>query len=66
MPDNRHIVDVIYMYLHMAALPWYNICIVFQIDQYRYFITVLTIFIRYKAKIKANRHIVDAIYEGCP
>ena len=40
MPDNLHIVDVIYMHLHVAALPWYNICIVLQIDQCRYFITV--------------------------
>ena len=38
MPDNRYIVDVIYM--HVAALPWYNISIVLQIDQCRYFITV--------------------------
>ena len=36
MPDN----DVIYMHLHVAALPWYNICIVLQIDRCRYFIIV--------------------------
>ena len=40
MPDNRHIVDVTYMQLHVAALLWYDICIVLQIDQCRYFITV--------------------------
>ena len=63
MPDNRHIFDVIYMHLaHDAALPWYNISIVLQIDQCRYLITVLTIFIRYKIEIQVNRHIVDAIY----
>ena len=64
MPDNWRIVDVIYMcmHLHVAALPWYNICIVLQIDQCRYFITVLTIFTRYKAEIKDKWHIVDAIY----
>ena len=31
MSDNRHIVDVINMHLHVAALSWYNICIVLQI-----------------------------------
>ena len=41
MPDNRHIVDVMYMHLHVAALLWYNISIVLQIDQCRYFITDL-------------------------
>ena len=41
MPDNRHIVDVTYMQLHVVALLWYDICIVLQIDQCRYFITVL-------------------------
>ena len=35
LPD----VDVIYMYLHVAALPWYNICAVLQVDQFRYSIT---------------------------
>ena len=32
MPDKRHIVYVKFMYLHVAALPWYTICIVLQID----------------------------------
>ena len=63
MPDSRHIIDVIYMHLQVAALPCYNICIVLQIDECRYVITVLTIlFIRYKAEIKDNRHIFYAIY----
>ena len=39
MSDNRHFDDVINMHLHVAALPWYNIYIVLQINQYRYFIT---------------------------
>ena len=62
MPDNPQILDVVYMHLHVAALPWYNICIGLQIDECRYFITVLTIFIRHNAEIKDNRHIGDAIY----
>ena len=41
---NRLIVDAIYMHLHIAALLWYNICIVFQSDQCRYCITVLVHF----------------------
>ena len=57
MPKNWHSFDVIYMHLHVAALPWYNICIVLQIDLCRYFITVIL----YKAEIQDNRHIVDAI-----
>ena len=54
----QNIVDVIYMHLHVTALNTviYNICIVLQIDQCRYFLTVLTIPIRYKAEIKDNRH----------
>ena len=57
MPDNRHIVDVIHMHLHVAVLPWYNICIVLQIDQCKYFITVLCC----KTEMQDNRQIVDAI-----
>ena len=46
-----------------AAVPWYNICLVLQIDQWRYFITVFkTIFIRYKTEMHENKHIVDTIY----
>ena len=60
MPDNRHIVDVIYINLHVADLPWYNICIVLQIVENLFLF--LTIFIRYKAEMKHNRHIIDAIY----
>ena len=33
MSHNWRIVDVIYMHLHVAGLPWYTICIVLQIDQ---------------------------------
>ena len=62
MPNNRQIVDVIYMHLQLAALPWYYICIVLQIDQCRYFITVITIFICYKIEMQDNRHIADDIY----
>ena len=45
MPDNWHIVYMIYMHLHVEALPrgllqWYNICIVLQIDQCKYSIAV--------------------------
>ena len=58
MPDNRHIVDVICMHLHVAVLPWYNFCIVLQIDQCSYFIIV----IRYKIEMYVNIHSIDAIY----
>ena len=46
----------------VAAVPWYNICIVLQIDQCRYFITVLTTFTLYKTEMHVNRHIVDVIF----
>ena len=46
----------------VAALPWYNICIVLQVDQCRYLITVLTTFIHYMTEMHINRHIVDQIY----
>ena len=29
------------VHIAVAVLPWYNICIIFQIDQCRYFITIL-------------------------
>ena len=45
-----------------CALPSQPFRNVLQIDQCRYFTTVLTIFIRYKTEIHDNRHIVDAIY----
>ena len=45
----------------VAALSWYNICIVLQIDQRRYFITVLTVFIHYMSELHDNRHIIDPI-----
>ena len=38
MHVNRHIVDAIYIHLYAAALQWYNICIVLQNYQCRYFI----------------------------
>ena len=53
---------MVYMCFSVAALPWYNICIVLQIDNVDILLLFLTIFIRYKAEIKDNRHIVDAIY----
>ena len=62
MHVDRHIVDAIYMHLHIATIPWYNIWIVLQSDQCKYFITDLTIFIRYHTEMHANRHIVGAIY----
>ena len=40
----QYIVDAIYMYLHVAALPWYNICIVLRNDQCWYFITVWLVY----------------------
>ena len=53
--------NMVYMCIAVAVVPWYNICIALQIDQCRYFIIVLTIFICYKRK-SDNRHIVDLIY----
>ena len=35
-----HMINMVYMCIAVAALPWYNICIVLQIDQCRYFIIV--------------------------
>ena len=58
MPDNRHIVDVICTHLHVAVLPWYNFCIVLQIDQCRYLIIV----VRYKIEMYVNIQSIDAIY----
>ena len=62
MSDNRHIVDVIFMNLHVAALLWYNICIVLKIDQCRYFITVFNIIHKLWGWNENDWHIVDAIY----
>ena len=31
MHDNWHIVDVIYMHLHVAALPWYNTILFYKL-----------------------------------
>ena len=39
-----------------------NICVVLQIDQCRYFVRVLTIFIRDNTKMYDNGHIVDMIH----
>ena len=50
------------MCIAVAAVPLYKICSDLQIDQCRYFITVLTIFIRYKIEMQDNRRIVAAIY----
>ena len=54
-PDNRHIVDVIYVHLHIAALPRYKHILCLQIHQCRYFITVLRLFIRYKTELNARQ-----------
>ena len=62
MPNSRYIVDVIYMHLHVAALHCYNICIVLQIDQYRYFITLFNNIHTLLGWMTDRRHIVDAIY----
>ena len=48
--------NIVYMCIPVAAVPWYNICIVLQIDQFRYFITVLTIFISYKRNARQSTH----------
>ena len=65
MPDSRYIVDVIYMHLHVAALPWYitSVTVVFcRLINVDIVLLFLTLFIRYKAEMKDNRHIIDAIY----
>ena len=58
MHVNWHIVDAIYMHLHVTALPWYNICIVLQ----NYLLLFLTIVIRHQTEIHANRHIMFMRY----
>ena len=50
------------MCIAVAAVPGYIICIFLQIDQCRYIIIVLTIFICYKRNARQAEHIVDVIY----
>ena len=55
-------INMVHMWIAVAAVSWYNVCIVLQIDQCRYCITVFTIFIRYEHEMHENRHIVEVIY----
>ena len=48
--------NIVYICIAVAAVPWYNICIVLQIDQCRYFIIVLTIFVCYKRNARQVTH----------
>ena len=36
-----HRINMVYMWISVAAVTWYNICIVLQIDKFRYFIIIL-------------------------
>ena len=66
MPDNRHIIYVIhvcmYMHLHVAAYCDITSILFCRLINVDILLLFLTRFILYKAKIKDNRPIVDAIY----
>ena len=53
---------MVYMCIAVAAVMWYNICIVLQIDQCRYFIIVLKQNSYIIREMPDNWHIVDVIY----
>ena len=50
------------MCIAVAFVPWYNICIVLQIDQCRYLLLFLKLFICYKTGMPDSGHVVDVIY----
>ena len=57
-----HKISMVYMCVAVAAVPWYNICIVLQIDQCIHFIIVFKQNSDVIREMPDNWHIVDVIY----
>ena len=53
---------MVYMCIAVAAVPWYNICVVLQIDKCRYFIIVFQQNSYAIREMPYIWHIVDVVY----